>query len=151
MTTLPLLAVLAGAAIALQAGMNAKLGVVLKNPLFATGLAFLLACIFTFTATLITQRHIPSLLTFKAVPVYLWFGGVLSAFGVGISYYLIPKMGVGSMMSYALAGQLILAVVASHFGWFQQPINPINTRITLGVAIMIIGVFLINGGNPNGH
>ena len=151
MSTFPILAVLAGAAIAFQAGMNARLGVILKNPLLATGIAFLFACFFTVLFMLLSNRQLPVYADFKAVPGYLWFGGILSAFGVGSYYYLIPKMGVGSMMSYALTGQLILAVIAGHFGWFEQPVKPITLKVVLGVLAMAWGIVLINGGSRNGY
>jgi len=81
----------------------------------------------------------------KSVPVYLWFsGGALSAFGVGMFYYLIPKMGVGSMMSYALSGQIIIAIIASHFGWFELPVRPITGLKIAGSFSLIAGVILLN-------
>jgi len=75
----------------------------------------------------------------------LWFsGGALAAFGVGMYYFLIPKMGVGPMMSYALAGQLLLAVVASHFGWFDLPVKKIDFIKIVGIITLIVGIILIN-------
>ena len=65
-------------------------------------------------------------------------------------YYLIPKMGVGSMMSYALSGQIIIAVLASHFGWFDLPVKPLSLVKLLGAATLIFGVFLLNLEPNNG-
>lgn len=144
-----ILAIVAGAAITVQAGMNARLGVLFKNPLLATATAFFVACVFTLAFTMATQRQLPNLSDVKAIPTYLWFGGVLSAFGVGSFYFLIPKMGVGSLMSLALTGQLVLAVVASHFGWFEQPLKPITLKTIVGLVAMIIGIILINGGTAH--
>lgn len=151
MWAFPILAVFAGAAITLQAGMNARLGVLFKNPLLATAIAFLLACIFTLIFMVATHRQLPIASDIKAVPTYLWFGGILSAFGVGSYYYLIPKMGVGSLMSFALSGQLILAVIAGHFGWFEQPIKPITVKTIVGLLAMVLGIIFINGGTTDAH
>ena len=151
MWAFPILAVFAGAAITLQAGMNARLGVLFKNPLLATAIAFLLACIFTLIFMMATHRQLPVASDFKSIPTYLWFGGILSAFGVGSYYYLIPKMGVGSLMSFALSGQLILAVIAGHFGWFEQPIKPITVKTIVGLFAMVVGIIFINGGTTNAH
>lgn len=151
MWALATLAVLAGAAITFQAGMNARLGVLLKNPVLAAGVAFLFACFFTALFMLVSQRPLPVAAEIKSVPTYLWFGGILSAFGVGLYYYLIPKMGVGSMMSFALTGQLVLAVIASHFGWFEQPVKPVTVRMVLGILAMTVGIVLINGGSKHGY
>lgn len=151
MWTFPILAILAGAAITIQAGMNARLGELLKNPILATALAFLFAGFFTMLFMLFSQRQLPLALEIKSIPTYLWFGGILSAFGVGSYYFLIPKMGVGSLMSYALTGQLLLAVIAGHFGWFEQPLKPITIRIIIGLTAMATGIVLINGGSKDAY
>ena len=64
--------------------------------------------------------------------------------GISMFYYLIPKMGLGPMMSYALTGQLIIAVVASHFGWFDLPVSSLTIGKLTGVVALIAGVVLIN-------
>jgi transporter family-2 protein len=145
MSLFSLLALAAGAAIAVQATMNAKLGVLLKSSTIGTSVAFLFALIFTVLAMLVSIKQYPNLAEIKSVPFYLWFsGGALSAFGVGMFYYLIPKMGVGSMMSYALSGQILIAIIASHLGWFDLPSKPINSFKVIGTILLISGVLLIN-------
>lgn len=139
-----LLALFAGALIALQAGMNSWLGVLLKNALLATVVAFLVSVLVSGTVLISTTKHWPALNDIRAVPWYLWLGGVLSATGVGLFYLLIPKLGVGTMMSFALTGQLILAVVISHFGWFDLPQAPINHKKLLGLMAMVVGLVLVN-------
>ena len=147
MTYLSLLALMAGAAIATQASMNAYLGLLLKNSMFATMVAFTVSCIFTLSVLMLTTKQYPEMSTIRSVPWYLWFsGGALSAFAVALFYFLIPKMGVGPMMSYALAGQIIIAMVASHYGWFELPIKPLSVLKTIGVFALILGVILINLG-----
>ncbi len=145
MSYLPFLALSAGAAIAIQATMNAQLGVLLKSSLMGTSVAFLFGCVFTVLVMLASMKQFPQLGEIKAVPIYLWFsGGALSAFGVGAFYYLIPKMGVGSMMSFALSGQILVAVAVSHFGWFDLPVKPINVFKIAGAVSLIAGVALLN-------
>jgi transporter family-2 protein len=152
MNAFAILALLAGAAIAVQATMNAQLGVLLKNSMIGTGVAFLFSLFFTLLAFIYTEKPYPNLTEVKSVPVYLWFsGGALSAFGVGMFYYLIPKMGVGSMMTYALTGQIIIAVIISHLGWFESPIKSINVQKIVGITLLIAGILLINWEFKNGH
>ncbi|OUS28204.1 hypothetical protein A9Q99_11730 [Gammaproteobacteria bacterium 45_16_T64] len=145
MSHLSLLALVAGAAIAIQSSMNAQLGVLLKSSMLSTSVAFLCSGVFTVCAMLLSTKHYPQAAELKSVPWYLWFsGGALSAFGVGMFYYLIPKMGVGSMMSYALSGQMLIAITASHFGWFGLPVTSINTVKAFGAISLIAGVLLLN-------
>jgi len=69
---------------------------------------------------------------------------VLSVIGVGSMYWLIPKMGVGSVMSYSLTGQLILALIISHFGLFDSPQKLISSTKLVGALLLIIGITLVN-------
>lgn len=147
-----MLALVAGAAIATQATMNAQLGVLLKSSMLGTSIAFLFSFVFSVSAMLLSTKQYPQMGDVRSVPLYLWFsGGALSAFGVGMFYYLIPKMGVGSMMSYALSGQMLVAVIASHFGWFSLPIKPIDMIKVFGSASLIVGVLLLNWESGNAH
>lgn len=144
-TYFPLLSLLAGAAIATQVSMNAQLGVLLKNPLIGTAIAFISASVFTLFAVIASTEQYPQAESIRSVPFYLWFaGGALSSFGVAMFYYLTPKMGVGPMMSYALTGQILIAITASHFGWFNLPVKPVNFLRFAGIVAMITGIILIN-------
>lgn len=152
MNSLSLLALVAGAAIATQATMNAKLGVLLDNSLMATSIAFLVSSLLTITVLLLTTRSYPQMAVIKGVPSYLWIsGGLFSAFAVAMFYFLIPKMGVGSMMSYALSGQILIAVIASHFGWFELPVKPLNSLKIIGTLALMSGVLLLNWEPKNGY
>ena len=140
-----LLALFAGAAIATQATMNAKLGVFLHHSIWGATVAFGVRCIATLVISFAVAPPIPAWHTIQSVPLYLWFsGGVLAAVGVGLLYFLIPKAGVGTVMSYALAGQLLIAVVSSHYGWFDLPTKPINMVRIVGVLALLLGMLLIN-------
>lgn len=144
---LQLLALLAGAAIAIQAGLNTRLGVLLQNPFLAASVALTGGSTFTLLVFLFTSRDFPNMKILERVPVYLWFsGGLLGAFALSVFYWLIPKIGVGPLVSFSLAGQLILAMVASHFGWFQLPVIPLTTTRLSGIVAMMLGILLINRG-----
>ena len=150
MNYLSLFALAAGAAIAIQAAMNAKLGVLLKSAMMGSSVAFFVSFVFAASAMVLwamvfSTKLYPQMADIKSVPVYLWFsGGALSAFGVGMFYYLIPKMGVGSMMSYALSGQILIAIVASHYGWFELPVKPITILKVIGALSLVAGMLLLN-------
>ena len=142
---LSLLSLLAGAAIATQVSMNAQLGVLLKNSLIGTTIAFMSSSVFTLIAVIVSTEQYPHAESIRSVPVYLWFsGGALSSFGVAMFYYLTPKMGAGPMMSYALTGQIVIAITASHYGWFDLPVKPVSLLRFAGIAAMIGGIILIN-------
>jgi transporter family-2 protein len=140
-----LLAFSSGVAISTQAAMNAQLGGLLKNPLLATCIAFITSVVFTLLALMLYTKELPTPEIVRSVPAYLWIaGGMLSAFAVSMFYFLIPKVGIGPMMSFALSGQIIAAVIAGHFGWFDLPVKPVSSGKLFGVVALILGVLLIN-------
>lgn len=147
MQLLILLSILAGAAIALQALLNAHLGQLLSSSLLATLIAFLCGALYLLGAALIFVREVPTVGTLQSIPIYLWItGGFFSAFAVASFYYLVPKMGIASMLSYSLSGQLLFGLVASHFGWFHLPVSAISPTKIAGLVAMIAGIFMINKG-----
>ena len=141
-------AILAGATIAIQASMNARLGVLLNSSLVATGIVFFLSCLSVSMAYMVLPEKPVRPINFGAVPWYLWSGGVLSACGVGMYFFLIPKMGIGSMMSYALSGQILFALISSHYGLFDLPARHISPLKIAGLFLLIAGIALINR-NPS--
>jgi transporter family-2 protein len=142
----PLLAIFAGVVISLQATLNARLGVLLQNTLLGTGIAFFVGCLLCLSLVAVTGKFNVNATSLQTVPVYLWFtGGALGALGVGLLYFLIPQMGIGPMTVFSLAGQLIVATAASHFGWFDLPQNPVTLQKLIGFFALFTGVVLVNG------
>jgi transporter family-2 protein len=145
MTYLYVLAFISGTAMALQAGFNAQLGNLLGNAQLAAVVAFFCSLFFAVITLMFINQTLPSLVTTKAVPIYLWFsGGLLSAVGISLVYFFIPKIGMGTMMPYFLIGQLVMAVIAGHLGWFNMPIKPITLHKIIGLLALVIGIILIN-------
>ncbi|MDR6782975.1 transporter family-2 protein [Pedobacter africanus] len=139
------LAFLGGIFLAIQAGFNSHLGVLLKKPLLAAIATSLSSTVFALIVVLLTMKNMPALSTVKQVPFYLWFtGGLFSVFGISLYFYTIPKLGVSTMISLGLCGQLIFALIAGHFGWLNLPQEPITVQRIAGIAAMMMGILLIN-------
>jgi transporter family-2 protein len=155
MSSLIVLAFIAGACIAIQAAMNAQLGQLFNNSLLATTYAFFTSFILVAFITLFLFFNKQAMVgqtgfamsfteSIKEVPWYLWVSCIFSVIGVGSFYFLIPKMGVGNVMSYALTGQIIVAMAISHFGLFDSPTKLISASKFLGTVLLGIGIILIN-------
>jgi len=142
--TLSILAIIGGVFLAAQGGLNSHLGVLLKNPLIATFVAFLSSTIFA-CVFFLSVKNPPTWIEIKEIPVYLWFtGGLFSVLGIMLYYYTIPKLGISTMISLGLFGQLVFSVIAGHFGWLNLPIEPITLKRVVGVVTMISGILMIN-------
>lgn len=133
-----------GIMVVLQGGLNAQLGVLLKSPLLATSAALTFSACFTIIAVLFTVKQLPSAQELRAIPNYLWFTGALFSFiAVSLFYYLIPKLGISTAVSFGLFGQIIFSMIMAHYGWFGLPLEPIELKKMIGVIAMITGLFLI--------
>jgi transporter family-2 protein len=144
-TSLSLLAILGGVFLAAQGGLNSNLGVLLKNPLLASVVAFFSSTVFATAFVLLSVKSSPNLAALKQIPIYLWFtGGLFSVLGISLYYYTIPKLGISTMISFGLFGQIAFSIVAGHFGWLNLPMEPITIKRGLGLIIMMSGIILIN-------
>jgi len=117
-STLLLLSFSVGVMVVIQGGINSRLGILLNNSLLATLIALTMAASFTLIA-------------------------VLSFLAVTLFYYVIPKVGISTAVTFGLAGQLLFAAIAGHFGWFNMPLEPFTMKKIAGLFMMIAGVILI--------
>jgi transporter family-2 protein len=138
-------AFIGGVFLAIQGGLNAQLGVLLKNPLLASLVAFFSSTVFALVFVLFSFKSTPTSIQVKAIPFYLWFtSGFFSVLGISLYYYTIPKLGISTMISIGLCGQLIFAVIAGNYGWLNLPLEPITLKKIIGISSMILGIVLIN-------
>ncbi|MEP1033057.1 DMT family transporter [Ekhidna sp.] len=143
-STLLLLSFSVGIMVVIQGGINSRLGILLNNSLLATSTALTMGASFTLIAVLITVKQFPSMHQLREIPIYMWVtGGLLSFLAVTLFYYIIPKIGISTAVTFGLAGQLIFAAIAGHFGWFNMPLEPITMKKVAGLFVMIAGVILI--------
>ena len=142
---LSVIAFTGGVLLAAQGILNSHLGVLLKNPLLASVTAFLSSTIFAFLFVIVSAKNPPSMVLIKNVPFYLWFtGGLLSVVGITLYYYTIPKLGISTMISIGLSGQIIFSLIVGHFGLMGMPVEPITLKRIIGVISMITGILVIN-------
>ncbi len=74
-------------------------------------------------------------------PILLTAGAMGASLVFGIAY-LIPRVGAGPFTYALLAGQIVSAMVLSHYGWLGSPKQPITTMGVIGVVVMVIGIML---------
>lgn len=140
-----LLAFTGGVFLALQAGFNAQLGSILKQPILAVICTSITSVIFGIGLLLVFGKGNIDAIATTQVPWYLWFiGGVFSVIGISIYFYVIPKIGISKMIALGLCGQLVFSLIAGQFGWLNLPKEPITTTRLIGSIAMIIGIILIN-------
>jgi len=140
---LVLAALVIGGFLSIQGSINAHLSSFLKHPLQASLTNFLVGTVILILLNVILKTSMPSFAEMKAVPWYLFLGGVIGAMFVTSVVLLIPRIGVTTMLAASIAGQLIVAAVIDHFGFFNVAVHPISLSRVAGIIMLILGILLI--------
>ncbi|MBF2049434.1 MAG: DMT family transporter [Leptolyngbya sp. IPPAS B-1204] len=134
------LAVLSGLAITLQGQFMGLLdkGIGTKESIFITyGIGGMIATLMM----IITQGG--NLRAWHGVPWYAFSAGALGLIIVGTIGYVVPRLGLAPGFTLIVASQFISAVLIDHFGLFGASVRTLDGTKLLGVAILMIGVWLI--------
>ena len=75
----------------------------------------------------------------KALPAILYLAGFVSAFVVLGTTILIPHIGARKFFILLITGQILMAIVVSHFGFLESPQDPINMKKMIGAALVLTG------------
>ena len=139
------LAVFAGVLMAIQAPTNAILGKASGSPVVAAFLSFLVGTVALGAAVAGGSGRLlaPALAN---VPWYAWLGGLYGAFFVAVAAFAAPRVGVGPLLTAAIAGQLIGAVILDHYGLLGLARQPASIGKIAGVALVLLGAWLVRRG-----
>jgi transporter family-2 protein len=139
------LAIIAGVLMSVQAPTNAILGKASGSPVIAAFISFLVGTIALGAAVAASSGRLfaPEL---RAVPWYAWLGGLYGAFFVAVAAFGAPRIGVGPLLTAAIAGQLVGAVVLDHFGLLGLARQPVSMEKIAGVALVLLGAWLVRRG-----
>lgn len=134
--------IVGGAFTALQGPTNARLAGAVASPVNAALISFAVgtAVLAVLAAVLRTP---PDLAATKALPFWAWLGGAYGAVFVVAAAFAVPRLGVASTITLMIAGQLVLSLVLDHFGWLGVPRHPMSMTRLAGVALVMLGVFLV--------
>lgn len=141
-----LVALAGGVALAVQAGVNARLGRGLGDPVLAAFASFSVGTL-TLGALLLARRmELPSLSTLTTVPTWAWVGGLLGAFFVTSVIVVAPRLGAGTLVAVVVGSQLATAVLLDHFGWLGFAERLLTWPRAVGVLMLVGGALLVRIG-----
>jgi transporter family-2 protein len=135
------LTVFFGVVLTVHLAMNGKVGAAIGNPKVGNAMFWVIGAVMALiigasgwqSGALAGIRQVnPLLLTAGAI-------GASLVFGIA---WIIPQIGAQQMTVMLLTGQIVSAMVLSHFGWLGSPVQPVNVMNILGALLMIGGVFL---------
>lgn len=137
-----LLALLGGALLTVQVGINNSLRGVVGTPIWAAFISFFVGAVFLGAIGVVSRLPLPNL----NAPLWMWTGGILGATYVFLSVSLAQKLSAATFVGCVIAGQLLTSIVVDHFGWLgfsQHVLSP--TRVA-GAFLLGIAVWMIKNG-----
>lgn len=137
-----LLVFIAGAFVALQAPTNAMLAKAGDSAILAALISFTVGTAALLVAWL-GSGHRPGTAAFVGLPWYAWLGGLYGAVFVGVAAYAAPRIGVASLITIGIAGQIAMALWLDHVGAMGLAREPINFGRVLGAVLVLAGVVLV--------
>ncbi|HKG23450.1 MAG TPA: DMT family transporter [Blastocatellia bacterium] len=138
-----LIALIAGAFIPVQTGVNSQLSRWVGHPVLASLVSFLVGTAALLAYTLTLRIPLPAPNSLNQSPWWVWTGGLLGAFFVTASIIVAPRLGAAITVALIIAGQLLVALALDHFGLLGFPERPLNGWRVLGAILLVIGVALI--------
>jgi transporter family-2 protein len=140
---LPLLALLGGAAVAVQFAINSELRVAVRSPLVATAISFLIGTVVLIALVVVAREGMPTPAAVASAPWWAWLGGFLGAFYVFSSIVVTPRIGATATVGFVVAGQLLAALALDHFGLLNLTAQPVGVLRLLGVVLVLVGAVVV--------
>lgn len=143
-TIFALLAVGAGACIALQASANGRLRNNLgDNPLWAAYFSILGTIATATIAMLLLRPSAPSAESVRGTEWWNWVGGPLGALIVLAGAALTQRLGAAYFIALVVGGQLLCSLVLDHFALLGLKEQLVTPGRLLGAALVVAGVLCI--------
>ncbi|CAG0976542.1 hypothetical protein PHYC_01533 [Phycisphaerales bacterium] len=137
---LVVVAVLAGALLPIQAGVNTQAAKALQSGTQASLFNFLIGSIALGAVCVALRTPLPTSGRLAAIPWPAYFGGVIGAAFVAAAVFLSPRLGVLLFLAAAILGQMIASICIDHFGWLGLDARIATPGKIIGVALVLVGV-----------
>ena len=85
----------------------------------------------------------PAPAAFAGLPWYAWIGGLYGAIFVAVAAYAAPRIGLASLITIGIGGQIAMALWLDHLGALGLPREPINPGRLIGATLVLAGVVLV--------
>ncbi len=138
-----LLALLGGAALPVQIGINGSLRQIIGSTTQAATISFSVGAVAGLIASAAMREGTPSLERLGQSAPWMWLGGLLGIFYVWTTIVAGPKLGALLAVSLVIAGQLTVSLALDHFGALGFPQSSISPLKLFGLGCVIIGVLVI--------
>lgn len=130
---------------AAQTAINARLGIVLNDPVQAATVSFSLGAVLLILLCLFPyQRKVPyGVPGEKKGPAWIWLGGILGTIFVLTNLYVAGKIGTGMAVIASLTGTMIGGIVIDHLGVLGAEKKPVTLQKIGGTLLVLVGAVMV--------
>ena len=140
------LSLLAGAAVPMQAGSNARLGVLLGHPFWATAISLCVSGAAIAVVMLLIKVPRPNGAALLGAPWWVWLGGLAGVFYITVALITVPRLGALNFIMAVVVGQLVISLLIDYFGLLGLPKNTPSLQKLLGVSVVLAGFVIASRG-----
>ena len=142
-TIFALLAMGAGACIALQASANGKFRQSINSPEYAAFFSICGTFITAIAAMVLLRPAAPSASALRETQWWNWIGGPLGALIVRAGAALTRELGAALFIALVVGGQLLCSVILDHYALLGLNHQPLTFGRVVGAALVVVGVLCI--------
>ena len=137
------LALLSGAALAVQVGLNNGLRERMGHPVQAALISFATGTLALLAFALAIRPPWPRASSLAGSPWWIWMGGV-----VGVTYIMAAvtfsnRLGAAGWLGVVVTGQILTSVLLDHFGLVGFPVHPAGPWRLVGVGLLLAGAAIV--------
>ena len=136
------MSVSAGFAGSIQAAVLGRLGDRVGT-VEAVGFSTLVAGTTGIVVLLVARRSLHGIGSSAHQPIWMWLGGILSAFIVLSITFAAPKIGVAAAIGLVITGNLVVAAAIDRFGWFGVDRIALDWTRVVGILLLAAGAALL--------
>lgn len=136
----PFVVLSAGLSLAFQQVLNASLGNAMQSGRWAAFVSYLGGSIALLLVLIVVREPIPAAALAGRAP-----GGIFGAIFIATSILMVPRLGVATVLTLIVVGQLLGSLAFDHIGLFGLPRYPITLTRALGAGCLILGAALVRG------
>jgi transporter family-2 protein len=135
----------AGLSLAFQQVLNASLGSAMQSARWAAFVSYFGGTVALVLVLVAVREPIPAAALAGRAPWIAWTGGIFGAIFIATSIFMIPRLGVATVSTLIVVGQLLGSLAFDHIGMFGLPQHPITLARVLGAGCLILGAALVRG------
>ncbi len=137
------LALLSGAALAVQVGMNNGLKARMGHPLPAATTSFATGTLALLGFALLLRPPWPRASGLSGTPWWAWLGGVVGASYITVTVTYSGRLGAARWLGLVVTGQILTSVVLDHYGLVGFQAHSLTAWRAVGVALLLAGAAIV--------